>query len=430
MAAIDAADRPVHPEDDADRRLRARRLPRARARRRGRARRDVDPSRLARPLARAAPARRARLAQLHARGELAVGDAFVNESRDRHALHRARRGGDDGRRAAGDRARDHRPRVDHRHGPVPARRRRPVPGRLRAVTREVVVVGAGIVGAAVARELAVRGVGVTLLDRGEVSGGTTGLGEGNVLCSDKDAGPELELARAGLALYDELEARLGDEARDPAQGRADRASRRGDVGGGAGAARSGWAIPGARLLDAGRGARGRAGADRRDPRRELLPRRPAVRPARDRPRARRARPARPARRCARAARSWRSPATASRPAPASAASAVSRAPRRRGVAAARGRARRRAVERAARGERAGSPLPLEPRKGQLDPARGDAPRHGPAQGRRRRPTCARVAERRRPGSRSPPSWRPRGRATCSSARRASGAGSTRRSIRA
>jgi D-hydroxyproline dehydrogenase subunit beta len=78
---------------------------------------------------------------------------------------------------------------------------------------DVVVVGAGIVGAAVARELAVRGVAVTLLDRGAVSSGTTGLGEGNVLCSDKDAGPELELARAGLAVYGELEERLGDEAR-------------------------------------------------------------------------------------------------------------------------------------------------------------------------------------------------------------------------
>jgi len=77
----------------------------------------------------------------------------------------------------------------------------------------VVVVGAGIVGAAVARELAVRGVAVTLLDRGAVSSGTTGLGEGNVLCSDKDAGPELELARAGLELYGEIEQRLGDEAR-------------------------------------------------------------------------------------------------------------------------------------------------------------------------------------------------------------------------
>ena len=79
--------------------------------------------------------------------------------------------------------------------------------------REVAVVGAGIVGAATARELAVRGVDVVLIDAGEVSGGTTGLGEGNVLCSDKDAGPELELALRGLELYDELEQRLGDEAR-------------------------------------------------------------------------------------------------------------------------------------------------------------------------------------------------------------------------
>jgi D-hydroxyproline dehydrogenase subunit beta len=75
--------------------------------------------------------------------------------------------------------------------------------------REVLVVGAGIVGAAVARELAVRGVGVLLLDAGDVSSGTTGLGEGNVLCSDKDAGPELDLCVAGRALFDEL----GDEAR-------------------------------------------------------------------------------------------------------------------------------------------------------------------------------------------------------------------------
>jgi len=76
----------------------------------------------------------------------------------------------------------------------------------------VIVVGAGMLGAATARELAVRGVDVVLLDAGEVSGATTGLGEGNVLCSDKDAGPELELAIHGLAMYAELEADLGDLA--------------------------------------------------------------------------------------------------------------------------------------------------------------------------------------------------------------------------
>jgi glycine/D-amino acid oxidase-like deaminating enzyme len=78
---------------------------------------------------------------------------------------------------------------------------------------EVVVVGAGIVGAAIAWELARRGITTMLVDRGEVSGGTTGLGEGNVLCSDKDAGPELELTVLGMAVYDELEAELGEVAR-------------------------------------------------------------------------------------------------------------------------------------------------------------------------------------------------------------------------
>jgi glycine/D-amino acid oxidase-like deaminating enzyme len=78
---------------------------------------------------------------------------------------------------------------------------------------DVAVLGAGIAGTAVARELAVRGVRVVLVDRAGVSEGTTGRGEGNVLVSDKDAGPELELTRHGLAVYDELDARLGEAAR-------------------------------------------------------------------------------------------------------------------------------------------------------------------------------------------------------------------------
>jgi D-hydroxyproline dehydrogenase subunit beta len=80
---------------------------------------------------------------------------------------------------------------------------------------EVAVVGAGIVGAATAWELHARGVDVALLDRGEVSGATTGLGEGNVLCCDKPVppSPELELTLAGLGVYDEIEQRLGAQAR-------------------------------------------------------------------------------------------------------------------------------------------------------------------------------------------------------------------------
>ena len=77
---------------------------------------------------------------------------------------------------------------------------------------KVAVVGAGIVGAATARALARRGVEVELIDAGEVSGGSTGVGEGNVLCADKDAGPELDLAVLGRAAYDEIEAAYGERA--------------------------------------------------------------------------------------------------------------------------------------------------------------------------------------------------------------------------
>lgn len=45
---------------------------------------------------------------------------------------------------------------------------------------------------------------VLLLDRGAVSGGTTGLGEGNVLVCDKPPGPERELALLGRDLWVEL----------------------------------------------------------------------------------------------------------------------------------------------------------------------------------------------------------------------------------
>src|SRR4051812_24612756 len=77
----------------------------------------------------------------------------------------------------------------------------------------VVVVGAGIVGAATAHALAARGVDVDLLDAGELSGGTTRLGEGNVLCSDKDAGPQLDLAVVGVGAFADIERRYGELAR-------------------------------------------------------------------------------------------------------------------------------------------------------------------------------------------------------------------------
>lgn len=74
----------------------------------------------------------------------------------------------------------------------------------------VVVVGAGIVGAAVARELAGAGVTVTVLDRAASAGGTSAAGEGNLLVSDKGPGPELVLAQRSLTLWQSLRDELPD----------------------------------------------------------------------------------------------------------------------------------------------------------------------------------------------------------------------------
>ena len=72
---------------------------------------------------------------------------------------------------------------------------------------DVIVVGAGICGAAAAHFLAARGASVLVLEAGEVAGGSTGRGEGNVLVCDKPSGPERDLALRGRALWE----RLGEE---------------------------------------------------------------------------------------------------------------------------------------------------------------------------------------------------------------------------
>ena len=59
---------------------------------------------------------------------------------------------------------------------------------------DAIVIGAGVVGAACALALSKAGLKVLVLDRGPVSGGTSGAGEGNILVSDKEPGPELTLA--------------------------------------------------------------------------------------------------------------------------------------------------------------------------------------------------------------------------------------------
>ncbi|HEY3772011.1 MAG TPA: FAD-binding oxidoreductase [Solirubrobacteraceae bacterium] len=79
-------------------------------------------------------------------------------------------------------------------------------------TRDVVVIGAGAVGAACAYYLSEAGLSVTVLDRGSVASGTTGAGEGNILVSDKQPGPELALALLSGRLWRELDPEVAASA--------------------------------------------------------------------------------------------------------------------------------------------------------------------------------------------------------------------------
>ncbi|MCU7821613.1 NAD(P)/FAD-dependent oxidoreductase [Kitasatospora sp. DSM 101779] len=76
-------------------------------------------------------------------------------------------------------------------------------------SHDVVVIGAGVVGAACAYYAARAGLRVAVVDRGPVAGGTTGAGEGNLLVSDKEPGPELDLALLSTGLWRDLAEELG-----------------------------------------------------------------------------------------------------------------------------------------------------------------------------------------------------------------------------
>ena len=77
-----------------------------------------------------------------------------------------------------------------------------------SATPDVVVVGAGMIGAACAEALSAAGVRVLVIDRDGPAAGTTAAGEGNILVSDKEPGPELELAIAARAEWDVVLSRL------------------------------------------------------------------------------------------------------------------------------------------------------------------------------------------------------------------------------
>lgn len=70
-----------------------------------------------------------------------------------------------------------------------------------APATDVLVIGAGAVGAAVAHYCAAAGLSVHVVDRGVPGSGTSSRCEGNILVSDKEHGPELTLAQHSLRLW-------------------------------------------------------------------------------------------------------------------------------------------------------------------------------------------------------------------------------------
>ncbi|MET0854904.1 MAG: FAD-binding oxidoreductase [Microterricola sp.] len=76
---------------------------------------------------------------------------------------------------------------------------------------DVLIVGAGIIGAACARTLAEAGLTVTVLDRGAAASGTSAKGEGNLLVSDKGPGAELRLAQYAASLWPAVTAQLAEQ---------------------------------------------------------------------------------------------------------------------------------------------------------------------------------------------------------------------------
>jgi glycine/D-amino acid oxidase-like deaminating enzyme len=74
---------------------------------------------------------------------------------------------------------------------------------------DVIVIGAGLVGACTALSLVNAGLRVLVLDRGPVASGTTGAGEGNILVSDKEPSAELTLALRSRDAWFEMNTDIG-----------------------------------------------------------------------------------------------------------------------------------------------------------------------------------------------------------------------------
>jgi glycine/D-amino acid oxidase-like deaminating enzyme len=74
---------------------------------------------------------------------------------------------------------------------------------------DVIIIGAGIAGSAVAYQLARQGVAVLVLDAHAPGGGTSSAAAGRAQVSESHRGPHFELVKAGLARLEQLEEELG-----------------------------------------------------------------------------------------------------------------------------------------------------------------------------------------------------------------------------
>lgn len=79
------------------------------------------------------------------------------------------------------------------------------------MARDLIIIGAGIIGAACARSLASAGWDVTVVDCGTTAGGTSSACEGNLLVSDKGPGHELVLAQYAVTLWKAASADLAEQ---------------------------------------------------------------------------------------------------------------------------------------------------------------------------------------------------------------------------
>jgi glycine/D-amino acid oxidase-like deaminating enzyme len=77
---------------------------------------------------------------------------------------------------------------------------------------DVLVIGAGVIGASVAYHATAAGLRTWVVERGTIAGGTSSACEGNILVSDKGPGPELDLALLSRMLWIRTAEDLGHDS--------------------------------------------------------------------------------------------------------------------------------------------------------------------------------------------------------------------------